>query len=159
MPQGSDQHSVGRAHLLVVNGSPLSPHAAAEMESVTISSEKLTIPKVEGNLVIEGAGGLMVPIDNEGTSYLELAKSWELPVIVVSRHYLGSINHTLLTLEVLQQNSLNIAGVVFVGPENNTTESVIMKRTGVHVIGRIPIVDKIDQAFINEQAKQLLHKL
>lgn len=132
---------------------PLSPHAAAQIDGVEIQLNELNLPNVTGNLIVEGAGGLMVPFDQIGNSYLELAKKWGLPVIVVSRHYLGSINHTLLTLDVLRTNDVQVAGVIFVGKENPSTEEIIVKRTGVHVIGRVPEVDDVDEAFVAEQAK------
>ncbi len=85
---------------------PLSPHAAAQIDGVEIEIKELSLPQVSGNLIVEGAGGLMVPFDQIGNTYLELSREWGLPVIVVSRHYLGSINHTLLTLDVLRSNYL-----------------------------------------------------
>ena len=131
---------------------PLSPHAAAEIDGIQMELNELNLPEVSGHLIVEGAGGLMVPFDQEGTTYLELANFWELPVVIVSRHYLGSINHTLLTIEILRSKNLGIKGVVFVGPENSGSESIIVKRTNVSVLGRIPEVENVDEAFISVQA-------
>lgn len=133
----------------------MSPHAAAELEGVHIDETALCLPKVDGNLIIEGAGGLMVPINNEGLLYIELFSKWNLPVIVVSRHYVGSINHTLLTIEALKNRNISIYGIVFVGDENSATENAIKQQTGVKIFARIPIVEKVDAAFILSQAKKI----
>ncbi len=131
---------------------PMSPHAAAEIDGVQVELNELKLPEVFGHLIVEGAGGLMVPFDQEGTTYLELAEFWNLPVVVVSRHYLGSINHTLLTIEMLRSKNIEIKGLVFVGTENRASESIIVKRTNVPVLGRVPEVESVDEAFIAEQA-------
>ncbi len=133
--------------------SPMSPHAAAEKDGVKISLDDLQIPRVDGNLIIEGAGGLMVPINNDGLLYIDAFEKWGLPVIVVSRHYLGSINHSLLTIEMLKNRGCQIEGIVFVGDENRTTEEAILKCSGVKMLARIPLADKVDRSFIAEQAK------
>jgi dethiobiotin synthetase len=134
---------------------PASPHWSAEMEGVTIRKEDFILPEVEGSLVIEGAGGLMVPLNYNGTLYIDLFKEWNIPVIVVSRHYLGSINHTLLTIEALQQRNIPIEGILFNGEEHLPTETVIKNVTGVRVIGRIPEAEDITPEFIAEQAQLL----
>jgi dethiobiotin synthetase len=134
---------------------PASPHWSAEMEGVTIRKEDFILPEVEGSLVIEGAGGLMVPLNYNGTLYIDLFKEWNIPVIVVSRHYLGSINHSLLTIEALQQRNIPIEGILFNGEEHLPTETVIKNVTGVRVIGRIPEAEDITPEFIAEQAQLL----
>jgi dethiobiotin synthetase len=103
---------------------PASPHFAAEIDQVTIKKEDFKIPD-ETPLIIEGAGGLMVPLNSEGLLYLDLIEDWKLPVILVSRHYLGSINHTLMSIESLKSRKIQIEMVVFNGDENNATESII----------------------------------
>ena len=118
---------------------PMSPHAAAEIDGMTISLAKLKLPQVDSSFIVEGAGGLMVPLDNDGLTFADAIVSWGLPTIIVSRHYLGSINHSLLTAEVLKSKGIKIAGFVFVGDENKATESIILKHTGIRMIGRIPI--------------------
>ena len=92
---------------------PMSPHAAAKIDGVSIELEDLKVPEVSGNLIIEGAGGLMVPLNSKGLTYIDVFENWQLPTIVVSRHYLGSINHTLLTIEVLNSRGIEIEGIVF----------------------------------------------
>lgn len=134
---------------------PISPHAAAEIDGVSIELEALKIPEVSDGLVIEGAGGLLVPINLEGLTYADVFENWGLPVIVVSRHYLGSINHTLLTLEVLKERGIKVEGIVFVGSENNATERLILGRSGVKLIARIPIVSEVNKAFVLNQAALL----
>ncbi len=133
----------------------MSPHAAAEKDGVKITMNDLTLPNVNENLVIEGAGGLMVPINNEGLLYIDAFVKWNLPVIVVSRHYLGSINHTLLTIELLNNKGCEIAGIVFVGDENKTTEQVILANTGLKMLVRIPIIDIVNKDFVLGQAAEL----
>lgn len=131
---------------------PMSPHAAALIDGVKIEMESIVFPEIKGNFIVEGAGGVMVPVNDDGLLYIDLFKSWGLPVIVVSRHYLGSINHTLLTIDALKTRNISIEGIIFVGPENSGTESIIKKVTGVKVIARIPIVDEVNTSFIQEQA-------
>lgn len=132
---------------------PQSPHAAARVDQVDIPA-KIDLPRVEGSLIVEGAGGLLVPINDTGTTIADLAKQWALPVIIVSRHYLGSINHTLLTIEVLKSRKMDIAGIIFVGDENRETEQIIA-RTGVPVFGRIPIAAELTTSFVSEQARNI----
>lgn len=133
---------------------PMSPHAAAHIDGVQIAKEDLNLPAVSGNLIVEGAGGLLVPFNDDGLLFADLLEYWGLPTIVVSRHYLGSINHTLLTMETLKKRGVEVAGIIFVGNENNETEQVIKSVTGVKVLGRIPIAKELNDKFIQEQAKQ-----
>ena len=133
---------------------PMSPHAAARIDRVQIAKEDLNLPAVSGNLIVEGAGGLLVPFNDDGLLFADLLEYWGLPTIVVSRHYLGSINHTLLTMETLKKRGVEVAGIIFVGNENNETEQVIKSVTGVKVLGRIPIAKELNDKFIQEQAKQ-----
>ncbi|NVK66620.1 MAG: dethiobiotin synthase [Flavobacteriales bacterium] len=138
---------------------PMSPHAAAALDGVEILPENLNLPSVNGNLIVEGAGGLLVPINSEGFLYADAFAQWELPVIVVSRHYLGSINHTLMTIEVLKNRGIEIEGIIFVGNAHRTTEEVIMNNAGVRFIGRIPVVETVDQEFILRQAESIKYVL
>ena len=133
---------------------PMSPHAAARIDGVQIAKEDLNLPAVSGNLIVEGAGGLLVPFNDDGLLFADLLEYWGLPTMVVSRHYLGSINHTLLTMETLKKRGVEVAGIIFVGNENNETEQVIKSVTGVKVLGRIPIAKELNDKFIQEQAKQ-----
>ena len=113
---------------------PMSPHAAAEIDKISIDLENIKPPKTANNLVIEGAGGVLVPL-NDTDTILDVIQP-DYKVIVVSRHYLGSINHTLLTLQILQQKKFDVS-VIFSGNKHETTENIIQKMSGVSVIGRI----------------------
>jgi len=129
---------------------PMSPHTAADIDGIKISLEEIIEPKTENNLVIEGAGGLLVPI-NDSQTVLDIIKS-EYKVIVVSRHYLGSINHTLLTIKLLQEKGFNVS-IIYSGDEHKTTEEIIQKMTGVRVIGRIDEEEKFDKGVIKKYAE------
>ena len=131
----------------------MSPHAAAEIDGVEIELKDLDIPKVEGNLIVEGAGGLMVPLNNSGLTYLDVIQNWKLPTIIVSKHYLGSINHSLLTAEVLRNRGVNVMGFIFVGEENRATEEIILKCTALPMIARIPLVETVNREFVIEQSQ------
>jgi len=130
---------------------PMSPHAAAGIDRVVIELKKIKVPKTKNNLVIEGAGGLLVPL-NDSETILDLIQP-DYKVIVVSRHYLGSINHTLMTIQLLQQKGFDIA-LIFNGAENKTSESIIEKMTGVTVLGRIDDEPYFDKNVVREYAEQ-----
>lgn len=112
-----------------------SPHLAAERDGITIDLKKIKEPKTNNHLVIEGAGGVLVPL-NDTDCVVDLIQK-DYKVIVVSRHYLGSINHTLLTIEALQNRKISVAGIIFSGDENKATEAIILNKTGLKCIGRI----------------------
>lgn len=137
---------------------PMSPHAAAEAEGIEIELDRFHLPKVTGSLVVEGAGGILVPL-NDRQTVLDLIAHLNIPVIVVSRHYLGSINHTLMTLEVLKQRGIQIAGVLFNGAENLATESIIARLAGVKVLGRIPELDEVNSMTVSLVADGLRERL
>lgn len=129
---------------------PASPHLAAELDGVVIDLKKIEEPITQNHLVIEGAGGLYVPL-NDTDTIADLIKP-DYKVIVVSRHYLGSINHTLLTVEALKQRNIAVAGIVFNGDELPSTEDIILKKTGVTMIGRIENEPYFDQNVISYYA-------
>ena len=129
---------------------PASPHLAAEIDGITIDLKKITEPKTKNHLVIEGAGGVFVPL-NTLDCVIDLIQP-DHEVIVVSRHYLGSINHTLMTIEILKSRNLKIAGIVFSGDENKATESIILEKTNVPMIGRIDNEPYFDQNVIKYYA-------
>lgn len=162
----SDSHKVGR---LVSNTTtqlhpcsleletPMSPHAAAEIDGVALSVKNIKRPVTKNHLVIEGAGGLLVPLNNSET-ILDLVKPTD-KVIVVSRHYLGSINHTLLTIEALKARKLTVFGIIFSGDEHPTTERIIEEMTGVPILGRVEEEPYFDQNVIKEYAQKLKDEL
>lgn len=128
---------------------PMSPHAAAEIDGVTIDINTIKAPETNNHLVIEGAGGVLVPL-NDTDTILDLIQP-NYKVIVVSRHYLGSINHTLLTIKLLQEKGFDVS-VIFSGDEHKTTEAIIQKMTQVSVIGRIEEEPYFDKNVIKEYA-------
>lgn len=139
---------------------PASPHYAATLDGITIDMNKIKEPKTNNHLVIEGAGGILVPL-NEHDTIIDLIQS-DYKVIIVSRHYLGSINHTLLTIEALQQRKIPIAGIIFNGNQNRATESIILSKSGLTMIGRIddePYFDKNVVAEYADKFRQNLEKL
>ncbi|WP_224488531.1 dethiobiotin synthase [Robertkochia flava] len=135
---------------------PISPHASAAIDGITIESEKILEPDTQNTLVIEGAGGLLVPL-NDHSTILDILKP-EYKVVVVSRHYLGSINHTLLTIDLLKQKGYNIS-ILFSGKEHPTTEQIIQKMTGVPVIGRIDEEKGFSKEVIRRYADHFRKKL
>jgi len=129
---------------------PASPHLAAALDNVTIDLKKITEPKTKNHLVIEGAGGIFVPL-NDTDSVVDLIQK-DYKVIVVSRHYLGSINHTLLTVEALQNRKIKVAGIVFSGDENASSETIILNKTGLKFLGRIDQEPYFDQNVVKYYA-------
>ena len=136
---------------------PASPHLAAAIDGITIDLKKIKEPKTKNNLVIEGAGGLYVPI-NDTETIADLIQP-DYKIIVVSRHYLGSINHTLLTIEALQNRNIAVAGIIFNGEENDATESIILNKTKIPMIGRLEPEPFINTNVINEYANLWREKL
>ncbi|MEN2402060.1 dethiobiotin synthase [Flavobacterium sp. MC2016-06] len=130
---------------------PVSPHLAAEIDGIKINLNEIWEPKTDNHLVIEGAGGIFVPL-NETDSIIDLIQP-EYKVIVVSRHYLGSINHTLLTIEAIRNRGFEVAGIVFSGSENKSTEDLILNKTNIKCIGRIDEEPYFDQNVIREYAE------
>lgn len=130
---------------------PMSPHAAAEIDGIQIDLRKIVAPKTENHLVIEGAGGLLVPLNDNDTILDIIMPTYK--VVIVSRHYLGSINHTLLTVNWLKQKGYNVS-LLFSGDENPTTEKIILHKTGVSSIGRINEEAMFDKKVIQKYADQ-----
>ena len=130
---------------------PMSPHAAAVIDGVTIEVNKIFEPETENHLVIEGAGGLLVPLNDTDTVLDLILPNYK--VVVVSRHYLGSINHTLLTVNWLLLKGYDVS-ILFSGDKHPTTESIIHKKTGVKSIGRINEEKTFDKKVIKNYAKK-----
>jgi dethiobiotin synthetase len=131
---------------------PLSPHTAAELDGVSIEIGAFSLPETSNNLVVELAGGIMVPLNNEQTN-LDLIQHLGLPVILVSKNYLGSINHTLLTYEILKSRNISMAGIIFNGPTNTSGEAFILKHTGLPVMLRVHEESEINSRIINQYAE------
>ncbi len=136
---------------------PMSPHAAAVIDNVTIELNHIKAPNTENTLVIEGAGGLFVPL-NEKDTLLDLIDK-EQTVLLVSRHYLGSINHTLLSVEALKNRGIKKIGILFNGEEHPSTESIIASMSGCFIIGRIPEAKEINANMVSTNAKALKEAL
>jgi dethiobiotin synthetase len=129
---------------------PASPHYAASLDGIVLDIKKIQEPITANHLVIEGAGGILVPL-NDTDSIIDLIQK-DHKVVVVSRHYLGSINHTLLTFEALKNRNIAVAGIIFSGDENQATESIILKKTKVNCIGRIDNGPYFDQNVVQYYA-------
>ena len=121
---------------------PASPHHSADAEGVHINADALNIPQVDGPLIIEGAGGALVPINHDVT-YADLMARWALPTIIVASTRLGTINHSLLTIEALRARNVAIRGVVFTGDAMPSSEDIICKMGGVKHLGRLPWLEQI----------------
>ena len=134
---------------------PLSPHAAAQFDNVEIGLTDFQLPNSESDLIIEGAGGLLVPINNEGLTICDLIEHLDLEVILISRHYLGSINHTLLTIESLKSRNIKIKGIIYNGEELPQTEEIIERISGLKTLFRIPTFQEINKESIANFASTL----
>ena len=121
---------------------PLSPHEAARRAGLAIDMAKLVPPACDRPLVVEGAGGLMVPL-NENSYVIDLARELDLPLILVARSTLGTINHTLLSLEAIRRRGLPLAGVVMNGPETPHNRAAIERYGRVEIIAEIPRLDRV----------------
>jgi len=116
---------------------PLSPHAAAERDEVRISLDAIHLPQTTNTLVVEGAGGALVPL-NEREMMTDLMAALGLPVVIVARSGLGTINHTLLTIEALRRRDIAVAGVILNGPPNAANRAAIEQYGQVRVVGELP---------------------
>jgi dethiobiotin synthetase len=130
---------------------PLSPHTAAELDGIRIDLNSFQIPETKDNLVVELAGGIMVPLNEKDTN-LDLIKRLSMPVILVSKNYLGSINHTLMTYEILNSLNIEIAGIIFNGQTNSSGESFILNHTGLPVLLRVNEEKEINPSVIARYA-------
>ncbi|WP_083672035.1 dethiobiotin synthase [Sphingomonas montana] len=123
---------------------PCSPHRAAELDGVAIDPERLALPTVAGPLVVEGAGGVLVPLTRT-LLYADLFARWATPVILVARTELGTINHSLLSIEALRARGVPVLGIAFVGSGNADSEATICAIGGVRRLGRLPILPVLDR--------------
>ena len=136
---------------------PMSPHAAAEIDEIQIDLEQIKRPKTDNDLVIEGAGGLLVPLNGKDT-IADLIVPNDM-VILVSKNYLGSINHTLLSINELKRRGIENIFVVFNGDENRTTQEIIEKMGKVNILGRIEQEPYFDENVVMEYAEIFRKKL
>ena len=137
--------TAGRARVLPEAyrlNTPCSPHEAARIDGVRIDPAALPLPTGDEPLIIEGAGGLMVPV-NEHTLFIDLFERWDMPVILVARTALGTINHSLLSLEALAARQIAVAGIIFSGEENAASEEAIVRFGQCAHLGRLPVLDPL----------------
>jgi dethiobiotin synthetase len=133
---------------------PASPHAAARIDGVEIKLSNFSVPQTHKPLVIEGAGGCLVPL-NDHDFVIDIARQCDATLVLVADLYLGSINHTLLTLEALKKRALPVKGIIFNGEPNPESERIILKHAGLPCLLRITRAAKIDQQIVREYAQQL----
>lgn len=132
---------------------PLSPHHAARLENLTIDPEKIILPRTSKPLIIEMAGGVFVPLRDNLLS-IDLFSSWQAKWILVSKHYLGSINHTLLTLEALKNQKIDLFGIVFNGAPNPDSERAILQHSAPPFLGRLLPEKTFNSSTIMRYAKK-----
>ncbi|HEY9003200.1 MAG TPA: dethiobiotin synthase [Mucilaginibacter sp.] len=123
---------------------PFSPHKSAAIDGITIDPETIHLPKTNNALIVEGAGGLMVPLNNEFL-IIDLIKKLNIEVVLVSQNYLGSINHTLLSIHALKSYEILIRGIIFNGIKDIYSKDFILESTGVELLGHIPQYNMIDK--------------
>jgi len=136
---------------------PLSPHESARLSKIQICLNEIIVP-AEENLIIEGAGGIMVPL-NDNNLLIDIAKKANAEIILVIKHYLGSINHTLLSIDYLQRNFYTIKGLIVVGNRLESTERAIKEHTGLDILYNFEHSDVIDQNYIVRQANKLINDI
>jgi dethiobiotin synthetase len=129
---------------------PVSPHWAAEREGITIDPERLRLPAVNGPLVVETAGGLLVPLRRDHLQIEQLVR-WDLPILLVARSGLGTLNHTLLSLEACRQRRLQVLGLVLNGPPHPDNPRTLEQLGGVPVLLELPPLDPLDANALLQQ--------
>ncbi len=129
--------------------SPLSPDRAAELDGVRIEEDALALPSCERPLVVELAGGLLVPMNDE-LLQIDVVSSWGAPVILCARTTLGTINHTLLSLEALRRRGVPLLGVAFIGGPNPATEAAIARHGRARLLGRLPLLEELEPEALSE---------
>lgn len=129
--------------------SPASPHLAAERDGITIEPHCFVPPATPRPLIIELAGGLMVPITRQ-LLQIDMIKTWSAPVILCASTRLGTINHTLLSIEALKRRAIALTGIAFIGGENIDTQRTIAEFGGVTILGRLPMLDHLDRASLRD---------
>ena len=132
---------------------PLSPHRSAELDGIEIDLDNLEIPEASGPLLIEGAGGVHVPLTRT-TLFIDVFEMWDVPVILCARTGLGTINHTLLSLEALKSRNIPIHGVAFIGEDEPDNIKTIKDFSGVRVLGRLPHLEELSSATLLEAFDQ-----
>lgn len=135
---------------------PLSPHRSAELDGVNIDIDRLGLPLRPRPLIVEGAGGLLVPVTRT-LLQIDLFKTWDAPVILCARTGLGTINHTLLSIEALRARGMTLHGLLFIGDDNADNIRTIAEVSGARILGRLPRLAKLDTAALREAFAQHFH--
>ena len=130
---------------------PMSPHAAAQIDRTQIELTKISLPQTENTLIIEGAGGLMVPL-NQKEFVIDLITQINAEVVLVSQNYLGSINHTLLSAEALKSRNIKCLGIIFNGEKNGFSETAILDYSKLKFIGRVNTETNINKEIVSKYA-------
>lgn len=131
---------------------PVSPHQSADLDGISILAEDFSLPQTSNFLVVEGAGGLMVPINHKPEFVADLITQLQLPLILVSNLYLGSINHTLLSLHYLKNHKIPLLGIIFNGPNNDWSKKTIEAYANAPTIAHIPNTENISTEWVREVA-------
>ncbi|MBF0226824.1 MAG: dethiobiotin synthase [Desulfobacterales bacterium] len=137
---------------------PISPHASAEIDGIKIELEKIKLPELSNasHLIVEGAGGIMVPINWDFT-IKDLIKKLNIPVLLVSRTSLGTINHTLLSIEILKKNNIEIIGVILNGKKNDVSKKAIAHFGKVKIIAEIEPIEQISKDNLTKLYKKIFN--
>ncbi len=130
----------------------MSPYASAKREGIEIDVNKIVPPVTANTLFIELAGGIMVPLTKD-IMMIDLMAKWNYPVILISKNYVGNINHTLLTCIALKDRNIPVAGIIFNGDINEDSETIIIQHSGAKLLGHIADMKPLDAASIRKQAE------
>ncbi|MGK0280299.1 MAG: dethiobiotin synthetase [Litorivivens sp.] len=137
---------------------PLSPHAAAKIDGIEITTENLNLPDTDNHLIVELAGGLMVPL-NDTELNIDLLKKWSCPIILVANFYLGSINHTLMSIEILERNNLEIHSILFNGDIVQSSREAIENFSDKRKYLTVPRLESLTQVNIKSHAERLAKEI
>jgi len=132
---------------------PYSPHKSAALDGIYIDPEKIVLPETNNQLIIEGAGGLMVPL-NENFLMIDLIKKLDAEVILVSKNYLGSINHTLMSAGILKSNGIKLSRLIFSGEQDHDSEAIICKHLQIETL-HIPYFDELNSERVSSFAEKM----
>ena len=141
-----DSHFLPEKYVLK---NPLSPHRSAELDGVEIDPDTLTLPHTKRTLLVEGAGGLMVPLTRQHL-FIDVFAKWQKPVILCARTGLGTINHTLLSIEALKQRGIPLHGLIFIGPDNADNMRTIADFSGVRILGHVPRMEAVNSTTLQK---------
>lgn len=151
----SNSHFFKEAYRL---NTPASPHYAAELDGIEIDFQAFQIPKTDHNLIVEGAGGLFVPL-NDNFLIIDLIQRFNIPVVLVSKFYLGSINHTLSSIDALQKRNIPIAGIIFNGPVTESSKKYILEYSKIPCLACIPWLENFSKKEVVKYSKTVRNLL